>query len=249
LDLYYLLVFRARTGGAETQRVSLPVLEHQVEYSRNLVGFPLLGRSTAAAPAPQPSPNFRDRRAHGTGLSGVILQCGRSLGKFPQIVVQAKEILERFMNALSCIDQCFIADSMLDELPIPSRVGITKTKVREIDLNKPRMRWVVEAVIALCLSLSLSPHGFTASELARQVRMLSNQAECQYDARRAAYDLKKLRGKKIVHRIGQTRRYQSTSSGLKAMVAFVVFANFAVKRLINSAQTAAAPHWPDTVPA
>src|ERR1700736_3331537 len=42
------------------------------------------------------------------------LRCGRSLEKFPQIVVQAKEILERFMNALSCIDQCFIADSMLD---------------------------------------------------------------------------------------------------------------------------------------
>jgi hypothetical protein len=73
------------------------------------------------------------------------------------------------------------------------------------------MRWVVEAVIALCLSLS--PHGFTASELARQVRMLNNQAECQYDARRAAYDLKKLRGKKIVHRIGQTRRYRSTPRG------------------------------------
>jgi len=160
------------------------------------------------------------------------LQCGRSLEKFPQIVVQAKEILERFMNALSCIDQCFIADSMLDELPTPSRVGTTK--VGGIDLNKPRMRWVVEAVIALCLSLS--PQGFTASELARQVRMLSNQAEGQYDARRAAYDLKKLRGKKIVHRIDQTRRYQSTSSGLKAMVALVVLRNKAIKPLLAAAQ-------------
>jgi hypothetical protein len=73
------------------------------------------------------------------------------------------------------------------------------------------MRYVVEAVIALCLSLS--PNGFTASELARQVRLLSNQDESEYGARRAAYDLKKLRGKNIVGRIGQTRRYQSTSSG------------------------------------
>ena len=160
------------------------------------------------------------------------LQCGRSLEKFPQIVVQAKEILERFMNALSCIDQCFIADSMLDELPTPSRVGTTK--VGGIDLNKPRMRWVIEAVIALCLSLS--PQGFTASELARQVRMLSNQGEGQYDARRAAYDLKKLRSKKIVHRIGQTSRYQSTSSGLKAMVALVVLRNKAIKPLLAAAQ-------------
>jgi hypothetical protein len=160
------------------------------------------------------------------------LQCGRSLEKFPRIVVQAKEILERFMNALSCIDQCFIADSMLEELPTPSRVGTTK--VGGIDLNKPRMRWVVEAVIALCLSLS--PYGFTASELAHQVRVLSNQGESEYGARRAAYDLKKLRGKEIVRRIGQTRRYQSTSSGLKAMVALVVLRNKAIKPLLAAAQ-------------
>ena len=39
------------------------------------------------------------------------LRCGRSLEKFPEIVVHAKDILERFMDVLSCIDQCFIADS------------------------------------------------------------------------------------------------------------------------------------------
>jgi hypothetical protein len=128
------------------------------------------------------------------------LRCGRSLERFPEIVVQAKGILERFMEALSCIDQCFIADRMLEQLPVPSQVG--KTKVGGIDLNKPRMRWGVEAVIAL----SPSPGGFTASQLAGQVQALSKQSESHYGARRAAYDLKKLRGKKIVRRIGRTRR-------------------------------------------
>jgi hypothetical protein len=66
------------------------------------------------------------------------LQCVRSLEKFPQIALQAKVILERFMDALSCIDQCFISDSMLEQLLPPSWVG--KTKVGGIDLNKPRMR-------------------------------------------------------------------------------------------------------------
>jgi len=80
------------------------------------------------------------------------LQCGHSLEKFPRILMQAKGILERFMDALSCIDQCFIADSMLEELPAPSSVG--KTNVGGIDLNKARIRWVVEAVIALCISPS-----------------------------------------------------------------------------------------------
>jgi DNA-binding transcriptional ArsR family regulator len=160
------------------------------------------------------------------------LQCGHSLEKFPRILMQAKGILERFMDALSCIDQCFIADSMLEELPAPSSVG--KTKVGGIDLNKARIRWVVEAVIAL--SISPSSQGFTASELARQVRLLSNQAESDYGPRRAAYDLKKLRAKNIVQRIGQTRRYQSTSSGLRAMVALVVLRNKAIKPLLAAAQ-------------
>lgn len=158
------------------------------------------------------------------------LRCGRSLEKFPEIVAQAKSILERFMDALSCIDQCFIADGMLEQLPAPSQVG--KTKVGGIDLNKPRIRWVVEAVIAL----SPSPNGFTASELARQVRVLSKQSPSEYGARRAAYDLKKLRGKKIVRPIAQTRRYESMPKGLKAMTALVVLRNQAIEPLLAAAQ-------------
>jgi hypothetical protein len=158
------------------------------------------------------------------------LRCGRSLEKFPQIVAEAKGILQRFMDALSCIDQCFIADDMLEQLPTPSQVG--KTKVGGIDLNKPRMRCVAEAIIAL----SASPGGFTASELARLVRTLSNQSESEYGARRAAYDLKKLRGKMIVRRIGQTRRYESMPKGLKALAALVVLRNRAIKPLLAAAQ-------------
>ena len=134
------------------------------------------------------------------------------------------------MDALSSIDQCFIADRMLDQLPAPSQVG--KTKVGGIDLNQPRMRWVAEAVIAL----SPSPDGFTASALAGQVRVLSQQGESEYGARRAAYDLKKLRGKKIVRRIGQTRRYESMPKGLRAMAALVVLRNKAIQPLLAAAQ-------------
>ena len=150
----------------------------------------------------------------------------------PLVHCQAGDILERLMDALSCIDQFFLADSMLEDLPAPSSVG--KTKVGGIDLNKARMRWVAEALIARCVSPSES-QGFTASELARQVRLLSNQSESEYGPRRAAYDLKKLRAKNIVQRIGQTRRYQSTPSGLRAMVALVVLRNKAIKPLLAAA--------------
>jgi hypothetical protein len=127
----------------------------------------------------------------------------------------------------------FIADEMLEQLPAPAQVG--KTKVGGIDLNKPRMRWVAEAIIAL----SPSPGGFTASELARQVQMLSNQIESEYGARRAAYDLKKLRGKQIVRRIGQTRRYESMPKGLKAMTALVVLRDKAINLAGRHAGTTA----------
>ena len=102
------------------------------------------------------------------------LRRGRSLEKFPEIVVEAKSILERCMDALSCIDQCFIADRLLEQLPDPSQIG--QNKVGGIDLNKARMRWVIEALIVL----SPSPGGFTASELARQVRALSKQSGSDY---------------------------------------------------------------------
>jgi len=158
------------------------------------------------------------------------LGCRRSLERFPEIVAEARSVLKRFLDALSCIDQCFIADRMLEQLPAPSQVG--KTQVGGLDLNKPRIRWVLEAVIALSPSRS----GFTASALAREVQALSRQSESEYGARRAAYDLKKLRGKKIVQRIGKTRRYQSIPSGLRAIAALVVLRNKAIKPLLAAAQ-------------
>ena len=158
------------------------------------------------------------------------LNCGRSLDKFPQVVSRLKAILERFADALSCIDQCFIADQMLEHLPVASRVG--KTLVGGIDLNKPRMHHVVEALIGL----SPSPNGFTASEVAARVRALSNQSPLLYGPRHAAYDLKKLRGKQIVRRIGNTRRYEPLPTGLRAMTALLVLRNKAIKPLLAAAR-------------
>jgi len=37
-----------------------------------------------------------------------------------------KEVLERFLNALQCMDACFVADEALDRLPAPSTVRQTR---------------------------------------------------------------------------------------------------------------------------
>ena len=158
------------------------------------------------------------------------LKCRRSIEDFPEVVLRLRGMLERFADALSCIDQCFIADDMLEQLPAASHVG--KTIVGGIDLNKARMRQVIEALIAL----SPLPNGFTASELAARVAALGGHSQSPYRPRQAAYDLKKLRAKQIVHRIGNTRRYEPLPAGLKAMTALLVLRNKAIKPLLAAAR-------------
>jgi hypothetical protein len=158
------------------------------------------------------------------------LRCRRSVEDFPEVVQRLKSMLERFADALSCIDQCFIADEMLEDLPAPSRVG--KTIVGGIDLNKARMRRVIEAVIAL----SASPNGFTASQVAVRVCALGKQSPSHYGPRPAAYDLKKLRSKQIIRRIGHTCRYEPLPTGLRAMTALLVLRDKAIRPLLAAAQ-------------
>ena len=71
---------------------------------------------------------------------------GRSLPAFPEIVARLRGILERFLDALGCINTCFVSDEALEKLPQPAQIG--QTKVGGIDLNKPRMRRMAEAVLA-----------------------------------------------------------------------------------------------------
>ena len=111
-------------------------------------------------------------------------------------------MLERFADALSCIDQCFIADEMLEHLPLASQVG--KTLVGGIDLNTARVRQVVEALIAL----SPSPNGFTASDVAVRVRRFEPRlAESESTVLRWTIRIRPAaRGERRVQRRGADRR-------------------------------------------
>ena len=150
----------------------------------------------------------------------------RPLEKFPGVVKQLLGMVDRFLDALHCIDACFIADDTLEQLPLPGQVG--KTKVGGIDSNQLRIRTVMHAVVAL----STSPRGFTASDLAAKVLALRGPSDKPYQSRQAAYDLKKMRGKDLVNKIGNSRRYRPTSKGLKAMAALAVLRDKVIKPLL-----------------
>src|SRR6516162_5678982 len=74
------------------------------------------------------------------------LRCGRRLERFPQIIARLQQILEQFLNNLYCMDASFVSDETLDQLPTPSQVG--QSRVSGIDMNKPRMRAVLQAALS-----------------------------------------------------------------------------------------------------
>jgi hypothetical protein len=87
------------------------------------------------------------------------LQTGRVLEKFPAIVARLAGMVDRFTSMLDCVDVAFLPDGILDQLPVGSRIGATR--VGGIDLNRPRMRNALNAILAL----AVSPDAFTVTDL------------------------------------------------------------------------------------
>jgi hypothetical protein len=143
------------------------------------------------------------------------LGCGRAIGKFPEIVTRLRGMAERFCTTLDCVDSCFLPDGTLDALPLPSRIG--RTRVGGIDLNKPRIR----AALAAVLALTAAPGGFTVADLAAKVQQMTGQTQTGYTIRQAAYDLRKLRGKHLIVKPGRSRRYQVTPSAARTIAALL----------------------------
>jgi hypothetical protein len=144
------------------------------------------------------------------------LGCGRVLARFSEIVARLTSMLERFLATLDCLDAAFIADQTLEQLPLPSQVGTTR--IGGIDLNQPRIR----AALAAVLALAPTPGGFTVAQLAAKVQQQTGQTDRDYTTRQAAYDLKKLRGKHLVVKAATSRRYHTSPEALRTITALLV---------------------------
>ena len=143
------------------------------------------------------------------------LHTGRMLDKFPQIVARLAGMVDRFTSMLDCVDVSFLPDGILDQLPTPSRIGATR--LGGVDINKPRAR----AALAAVLALAVAPDGFTGTDLAAKVRSLTGAPDADYTVRQAAYDLRKLRGKHLVTKPGRTRRYQVPGQAARTIAALL----------------------------
>lgn len=143
------------------------------------------------------------------------LRCGKSIEKFPDIVVSLRAILQRFLMVIRCIDASFVDASIMESWPQPGKLGTSR--VAGMDINQGRIRAVMNAVIAL----SPNSKGFNASLLAKKAAEIMGVPEEKYAPRNASYDLRKLRAKNVVSRLGRSRRYEATPEGLRTMSAIL----------------------------
>lgn len=155
-------------------------------------------------------------RTEAMAIDTRALKCGRDVGSFAASAGALKQMLERFLNVLSCMDHCFVGPDTLERLSATTQVG--KSRSAGIDLNRPRMRCVAKAVLAL----SIRPDGFSASQAAEHVRAQGRTDLHEYGSRQAAYDLQKFECKGLVYRLGKGRRYGIKADGLRAISALLL---------------------------
>jgi hypothetical protein len=156
------------------------------------------------------------------------LNCGRVLEKFAEMIGKLSDMLTRFLDNLHWVDHAWLGESGLEALPLSSQVG--NTRVGGIDINRPRARGAMEAVLAL----ALAPDGFTAAEHAQQYCEVTGCPATAYTARQSAYDLKKLRAKGLVEKTApRSRRYRPTKDGLRTMSGLIVLRENVLRPLLR----------------
>jgi hypothetical protein len=154
------------------------------------------------------------------------LRCGKRLEKLPGMLERLEAMVVRFLEVVQAAHLSFIDGQQFDTLAVPSVRGDRRRA--GVDLQKPRMRAVAEAVTAL----AAQPQGFSAVDLAQRVRAQKGRVMASYGPRKAAYDLQKLRGKSLVERIDKTRRYRVRRPAIRTLVALLILREQVIKPVL-----------------
>jgi len=126
-------------------------------------------------------------------------------------------------------------DGTYESLPEPSAVGAAR--VAGINLASTRLATVMEAVVAL----ATQPGGFSSGDLAVKVRERLHLSAEDYQPRQAAYDLKKLRGKMLVRKLGKSRCYDAPAEGLRTLVALGMLREKVLKPVLRNRNLQGSP--------
>jgi hypothetical protein len=154
------------------------------------------------------------------------LRCGKGIEKLPGILERSQQMVVEFLGVVQAAHLSFLPAEQLDSLPMPTYRG--QQRLAGVDIQKPRLRAVAQAVIAL----AAQPEGFTAEQLAARVRTQQGRTMAKYNARKAAYDLRKLRGKALVQRVANSRRYRVRRPGIRTLAALLILREQVLKPVL-----------------
>ena len=73
---------------------------------------------------------------------------------------------------------------------------------------------------------------------------MSGRPESEYGPRRAAYDIKKLRAKGMVSKIGKSRRYESVPDGIRSLTALLILRDKVIQPLLAASTQPESPTTP-----
>ena len=154
------------------------------------------------------------------------LRCGKVVEKLPIMLASLQRMVTDFLNVVQAAHRSYLPEGVLDALVQPTQRG--ERRLAGVDLHKPRMRAISEAVVAL----APKPGGFTITELSAKVRELLPAGERTYLPRQASYDLAKLRGKALVERIDTTRRYRVPPQGIRILAGMLILREKVIKLVL-----------------
>jgi hypothetical protein len=154
------------------------------------------------------------------------LRCGKRLERLPQMLEHLERMAVEFLAVVQAAHLSYLDTGALDDLPAPTVRGTQR--LAGVDLQKPRMRMVAQAVVAL----APQPGGFTAADLAQRIHDQNGPSTTDYTPRRAAYDLRKLRGKQLVDRVERTRRYRVNPAGVRVLAGLLILREKVLKPIL-----------------
>lgn len=177
-----------------------------------------------------------DKGARGLRIEVIVhhvkaLRCGQRLEKLSIVLAKLQRMVIDFLNVVYAAHRGTLQADTLDTLPQPTQRGAQR--LAGVDIQKPRMRAVMEAVLAL----APSPTGFTAQDVAAKVRPLLGSQGAAYAPRHAAYDLAKLRGKTLVDRVRASRRYRAPVPGIQTLAALLILREKVIKPVLAGVWT------------
>jgi hypothetical protein len=157
------------------------------------------------------------------------LKCKRSVSNFAEIVRKLNIIMNSFMDNLCYTHVSLLDDGSFKQLTAPSKKG--SQRLAGVDINKSRTIAIMESVQAL----AIKPAGYTAKDISilMKERLDKKQAK-DYTPAKAAYDIRKLRGKALVEKIEKSRRYKTTKKGMETIITVLALTQKIIPTVLSS---------------